>query len=150
MKRVLDDIASAKNRSNQDIVRKQFPRGAQIFETICQTCHGKDGNGIARVAPPLNNSEIVADKNKIIPIVLFGLSGPVQVNGKLYQAPEINGDMPGIGQNDEYNNEDIAEVLSYVRNSWNNKGERVTADDINKVRAKYKGRTNAFTFGELK
>jgi mono/diheme cytochrome c family protein len=98
----------------------------------------------------LNNSEIVADKNKFIPIVLFGLSGPVQVNGKIYQAPEINGDMPGIGQNDEYNNEDIADVLSYVRNSWNNKGERVTADDINKARAKYKGRTNAFTFGELK
>lgn len=150
LKRVLEDIASAKNRSNQDKIRKQFPRGAEIFETICQTCHGKDGNGIARVAPPLNNSEIVADKNKIIPIVLFGLSGPVQVNGKLYQAPEINGEMPGIGQNDEFNNEDIAEVLSYVRNSWNNNGERVTADEVNKARAKYKGRTNAFTSGELK
>jgi len=150
LRRVIADITAAKNRGNQELIRKQFPRGAGIFETICQTCHGKDGNGVARVAPPLNNSEIVADKNKMIPIVLFGLSGPVQVNGKLYQAPEINGDMPGIGQNDEYNNEDIAEVLNYVRNSWNNKSERVTADDINKARAKYKGRVNAFTFGELK
>lgn len=150
LRSVIEDIASSKNRRNQELVRKQFPRGAEIFESICQTCHGKDGSGIARLAPPLNKSEIVADNNKFIPIVLYGLTGPVQVNGKLYKSPEINGDMPGFEQNAEYNDEDIADVLNFVRNSWNNKGERITTDDINKIRVKYKGRINALTIGELK
>jgi mono/diheme cytochrome c family protein len=150
LKKVLEDIVSSKNRGNQERIRRLFPRGALVFQSICQTCHGKDGNGIARLAPPLNKSEIVADKNLMIPIVLYGLTGPVQVNGKLYKAPEINGDMPGLAQNDEFNDDDIADVLNFVRNSWNNKGEKITADDVNKARIKYKGRANSFTFGELK
>jgi mono/diheme cytochrome c family protein len=150
LKRVIEDIASAKNRSDQVRIRKQFPKGAQLFESICQTCHGKDGNGIAGMAPPLNKSELVADKNKFIPIVLFGLTGPVEVNGKLYKAPEINGDMPGIGHNTEFENEDIADLLNFVRSSWNNKSERITPDDIIKVRSKYKDRKNALTAEELK
>jgi mono/diheme cytochrome c family protein len=150
LKRIIEDIVSIKNRSNEERIRKQFPKGAQIFESICKTCHGKDGNGIAGTAPPLNKSELVADQNKFIPIVLYGLTGPVQVNGKLYKAPEINGDMPGLEQNPEFNNEDIADVVNFVRNSWNNKGERINADDINKVRIKYKGRLNVLTTAELK
>lgn len=150
LKRVLDDIVSMKSRSNQDRIRKLFPKGAQIFQSICQTCHGRDGNGIAGMAPPLDKSEIVTDKNKFIPIVLYGLTGPVQVNGKLYKAPEINGDMPGLVHNPEFNNEDFADILNFIRNSWNNKGKQITADDVNEVRTKYKDRTNPFTIGELK
>jgi mono/diheme cytochrome c family protein len=150
LKRVLDDIASTRNASSEEKIRRQFPRGARIFESVCQTCHGKDGNGIAGLAPPLNKSEFVADKDKFIPIVLYGLTGPVQVNGKLYKAPEINGDMPGIGQSPEYGNEDIAGIINFVRNSWNNKGELVTPEEVNQVKMKYKGRTNAFEVRELK
>jgi mono/diheme cytochrome c family protein len=150
LKKMLEDIASAKNASNEERIRWQFPRGARIFESVCQTCHGKDGNGIAGLAPPLNKSELVADKNKLIPIVLYGLTGPVQVNGKLYKVPEISGDMPGIGQNPEYGNEDIAGILNFVRNSWNNKGEQITPEEVNKVKIKYKGRVNAFKVEELK
>jgi mono/diheme cytochrome c family protein len=92
----------------------------------------------------------VANKNKLIPIVLYGLTGPVHVNGKLYKIPEISGDMPGIGQNPEYGNEDIAGILNFVRNSWNNKGESITPEEVNQVKIKYKGRVNAFTVEELK
>jgi mono/diheme cytochrome c family protein/glucose/arabinose dehydrogenase len=150
LKKIMDDIASAKNASNEERIRRQFPRGARIFESVCQTCHGKDGNGIAGLAPPLNKSEFVANKNKLIPIVLYGLTGPVHVNGKLYKIPEISGDMPGIGQNPEYGNEDIAGILNFVRNSWNNKGESITPEEVNQVKIKYKGRANAFTVEELK
>jgi mono/diheme cytochrome c family protein len=150
LKKMLEDIASAKNASNEEKIRRQFPRGARIFESVCQTCHGKDGNGIAGLAPPLNKSEFVADKNKLIPIVLYGLTGPLQINGKLYKTPEINGDMPGIGQSPEYGNEDIADILNFVRNSWNNKGERITPEEVNQVKIKYKGRVNAFMVEELK
>jgi mono/diheme cytochrome c family protein/glucose/arabinose dehydrogenase len=150
LKKILADIASAKSGSNADKVKKQFPRGAAIFQSVCQTCHGKDGNGVAGLAPPLNKSEwVIGDKNKLISIVLYGLTGAVNVNGKVYKAPEINGDMPGIGQSPEYGNEDIADVLNFVRLSWNNKGTRISAEDINDVKQKNAGRQNSFTTEEL-
>ena len=150
LKKVLDDIAKAKNNSNADKLKKQYPKGAAVFQSVCATCHGTDGNGIASLAPPLNNSNWVnGDKSRLIPIVLYGLTGPVKVGEKLYKAPEINGDMPGIGQNDELSDEDIAQVLSFIRQSWNNKGERITAKEITTTRSKYKGRQNTFTMEEL-
>ena len=150
LKKVIEDIANAKSGSNAEKIKKQFPTGATIFQSVCQTCHGKDGNGVTGLAPPLNKSEWVAgDKNKLIAIVLYGLTGPIKVNGKVYKAPEINGDMPGIGQNLEYGNSDIADVLNFIRNSWNNKGEKVTAEDINKIKIKNAGRQNPFIIEEL-
>ncbi|HVY74735.1 MAG TPA: hypothetical protein VG890_07890, partial [Puia sp.] len=81
---------------------------------------------------------------------LYGLSGPVEVAGKLYKAPEINGDMPGIGHNTDYSDEDIAQVMSYIRNSWQNKAETINASDIRQVRDRFKDRQNSFTMDELK
>jgi mono/diheme cytochrome c family protein/glucose/arabinose dehydrogenase len=150
LKKVMQDIASSKNRSNAELVKKQFPRGASIFQTVCQTCHGPDGNGLTSLGPPLNRSEwVIGDKNKLISIVLYGLTGPVKVNEKIYKAPEINGDMPGIGQSKEFSNEDIAQVLNFIRNSWNNKAGKINPEEINKVRNKYKGRQTSFTTEEL-
>lgn len=129
---------------------RDFPKGAQIFRSTCQPCHGADGNGIASLAPPLNKSEWVnGDKNKLIPIVLFGLTGPITVNGHVYTKPEINGDMPGIGQNIEFNEGDIALLLSYIRNAWGNKAEAIKSDDVGKARLKFPNRQKSFTMEEL-
>jgi mono/diheme cytochrome c family protein len=57
--------------------------------------------------------------------------------------------MPGIGSNDEFNDEDIAQVLSYIRNSWNNKGTAITSKDISDTRKKFAGREKTFTMEEL-
>ena len=150
LKKVLDDIQKAKNASNAKMLEKQYPRGAAIYKSVCQTCHGNDGNGVASLAPPLNNSEwVTGDKDRLAAIVLYGLTGPVSVNGKLYKAPEINGDMPGIGQNKEFSNDDIAQILSFVRQSWNNKASKVSAEDVNVVRQRTKGRENPFTAEEM-
>lgn len=150
LKKVIDDIAKAKNSSNSSSLAKLYPKGAALFQSVCATCHGADGNGVTALAPPLNNSNwVMGDKNKLMPIVLYGLTGPVKVGEKLYKAPEINGDMPGIGQNDEISDEDIAQVLNFIRNSWNNKGDKITAKDISNTRKKYKGRENSFTMEEL-
>ena len=150
LKKVIADIAAAKNNSNAKKLEKEFPRGAAIFQSVCQNCHGKDGNGIASLAPPLNNSEWVnGNKNRLIPIVLYGLTGPVKVDGKLYKAPEINGDMPGIFENKEFSDADIAQLLNLIRNSWNNKGEKITEEDIKKTRNKHRGRMNPFSAEEL-
>lgn len=150
LKKVLADVAEAKNSSKAEEVEKRFPRGTALFQSVCATCHGKDGNGVLSLAPPLNGSEwVTGSKNRLIPVVLYGLTGPVKVKGKIYKAPEINGDMPGIGQSNEFSDEDIAQLLNYLRNSWNNRGNKITATDIRNVRNKYKGRQNPFTEAEL-
>ncbi len=150
LRKVIDDIAKTKNQANQAKLAELYPRGEKMFTTLCKTCHGLDGNGVTALAPPLNKSGWVqGNKNQLIPIVLYGLTGPVKINGHLYKSPEINGDMPGIGASDEYNDEDIAQVLNYIRNSWNNKGSVITANDIIETRRKYAGRQKTFTTEEL-
>lgn len=151
LKTVLRDIENHKKASMDESLGKTYPRGAILFKTVCQTCHGADGDGIQSLAPPLNQSEIVTgDKHKLAAIVLFGLTGPVTVAGKQYKTPEISGDMPGIGSNDEFSDKDIAEVLSYIRGAWSNHAARVTEKDIQEVRKHYKGRQKSFTMAELK
>jgi mono/diheme cytochrome c family protein len=151
LKNLLLDIAKAKNNSNAEKLAKEYPKGAALFKSVCQTCHGTDGNGVSSLAPPLNHSNWVkGDKNKLIPIVLFGLHGPVAVAGKTYKAPEINGEMPGIGQNPDYTDEDIAQVLSFIRNSWSNEAGKISPADIQHARNQFKGRQNPFTEGELR
>ena len=149
-KKILSDMEKEKNNKNNKEIAKAFPMGAKIFGSVCQTCHGADANGVNGLAPPLNQSNwVTGDKNKLIPIVLYGLTGPVKVGDKLYKSPEISGDMPGIGQNKEFSDDDIAQLLSYIRNAWSNKAEKISAADINKTRSKFAGRQKTFTTEEL-
>ncbi len=149
-KKILSDIEKEKNNKNNKNIAKAFPVGAKIFGSVCQTCHGADANGVNGLAPPLNQSNwVTGDKNKLIPIVLYGLAGPIKVGDKLYKSPEINGDMPAIGQNKEFSDDDIAQLLSYIRNAWSNKAEKISAADITKTRSKFSGREKTFTMEEL-
>ena len=150
LKNVLADMHNSMNTKNAKLLEKRFPLGANVFKSICQTCHGRDGNGIQSLAPPLNRSEwVMGDKSTLSSIALFGLTGPVKVNGKLYTSPEINGDMPGLANNDNLSDEQIAEVLSFIRNSWGNKADEVKPGIISAVRTKYTGREKTFTMEEL-
>ncbi|MNL77614.1 hypothetical protein D3C87_2038370 [compost metagenome] len=81
--------------------------------------------------------------------MLFGLTGPVKINGHMYEAPEISADMPGIAHSEEITDEDVAQVLSFIRGSWQNNGSKVSRDEVAKVRQRLKGRQKAFTIEEL-
>ncbi len=143
---ILTNIKNAANTASF----KDYPKGAAIFRSVCQTCHGADGNGIKSLAPPLNKSEwVTGNTNKLLAIILYGLSGPVKVAGKVYKAPEIAGEMPGIGNNTDYKDEDISELVNLIRNSWSNKASKITADDVKKIRRQYPGRQRSFTVEEL-
>ncbi|MFT4030865.1 MAG: c-type cytochrome [Siphonobacter sp.] len=132
------------------LLTRQYPKGAELFNTICQTCHGKDGNGVSSLAPPLNRSEwVTGNKNHLISIVLYGLTGPVTVNKHLYQAPEITADMPGIGYDASLSNEAIAQLLNFIRKSWQNNGDTIQASEIATVRKRLSKRAKAFTVAEL-
>ena len=151
LNKVLTDIFQSKNNASYDVLAKKYPKGVKVYKSVCQTCHGADGNGLHGLAPPLNKSEwVTGNKGALATILLYGLSGPVHVNDKLYKAPEIMDEMPGIGNSREISDEDIAEVMSFIRNAWNNRASEATATDIKKVRRKYGSRRKAFTMEELK
>ena len=86
--------------------RNSVLRGAEIFKSLCASCHGTDGKGLAsQVAPPIAGSTHLADSDRLLKILLRGLSGPI--DGKTY--PTL---MPSMADN---NDEWIASVANYIR-----------------------------------
>jgi nitrite reductase (NO-forming) len=107
---------------------ERMAAGANIYKQNCAACHQPDGKGLKGVFPPLDGSDyLMADKKRAIQTVLNGLVGKITVSGESYDAV-----MPALGLDDE----DIANVLSYVRNSWGNKSDEVTVSDVNNLRKK--------------
>jgi nitrite reductase (NO-forming) len=103
-------------------------RGKKAFLDTCSVCHQATGEGIPNVFPPLAKSDfLMQDKARSINIVLKGLHGPVTVNGKTFTS-----EMPPIGET--LPNEDIAAILTYVRNAWGNAGDAVTVDEVIRAR----------------
>jgi nitrite reductase (NO-forming) len=106
----------------------QIEKGKQVYMGLCFACHQPDGKGLPNVFPPLAGSDFLqADHERAIRIVLKGLSGPVVVNGKA-----INSAMPP--QEAVLTDAQIADVLTYVLNSFGNQGDAVTADHVKAIR----------------
>jgi nitrite reductase (NO-forming) len=107
---------------------QRITRGEQVFKTNCVACHQITGQGIPGAFPPLANSDFLnGDKVRAIRTVTGGRQGKIIVNGK-----EFNGVMPAWTLNDE----DIANVLTYVYNSWGNSKKEVTPQEVKAHRAK--------------
>lgn len=106
----------------------QIEKGKQVYMQNCFACHLPSGEGMAGAFPPLAKSDfLMANRDRAIRIVLKGLSGPVTVNGQAY-----NGVMPPQG--DVLTAEQVADVLTYVTNSWGNTADAFTVDEIRKVK----------------
>ncbi len=105
-------------------------RGAKVYKGYCSSCHQANGQGLSTIYPPLAKSDWLKNtpKEKVIEAVVYGLKGPITVNGKKY-----NGVMNPMPTN--YKDEDIAAVITYVYNSWGNPGTVVTVADVQKVKA---------------
>jgi nitrite reductase (NO-forming) len=116
--------ASAEGES----LEARMARGKATFQGTCSTCHQAEGQGLASVFPPLAKSDfLMADKERSVHVVLAGLSGPITVNGQPYDNV-----MPSWAHLTDH---ELANVLTYVRNSFGNQGEPVTDDEVAKVRA---------------
>jgi mono/diheme cytochrome c family protein len=75
----------------------QFESGQAMYSEYCGTCHGSDGRGLPATALPLVRSQwVLQDTGPLVRLVLDGMSGPVPVDGTMYDVPEISGVMPGI------------------------------------------------------
>lgn len=153
-KKLIAVIDNAKQQKLAALASKKLDKnmlaGRELFTANCKVCHGDDGNGIKGLGAPLNGSDWVqGDKSKVISIVLYGLTGPIKVSGKMYAPPEVTGTMPGMSTNDQLGDKDIANIISYIRNAWNNKASSVSEKDVESVRQKYGKREQPFTMKEL-
>ena len=121
---------------------EQMKRGAAVYARTCIACHQPTGLGLPPVFPPLANAPIVAGNPELpVKFILQGLMGPITVGGTTYNSmmPPVAGVSDG----------DIADVLTYVRQSFGNQGNPVSADQVKAVRAATAGRTAMWTTAEL-
>jgi mono/diheme cytochrome c family protein len=115
--------------------------GEVIFQTKCAMCHGQAGEGIA-VFPPLAESEWVnGPEENLVRIQLRGLTGPITVKGK-----EYNGAMP---PNNTMSDQEISDVLSFVRSHLGNKAPAISVETVTAIRAKEEGNTAMLTVADL-
>jgi nitrite reductase (NO-forming) len=106
---------------------QQIAAGKQLFLGTCSACHQLEGQGIPKVFPPLAKSDYLAgDKKRSIGVVVNGLKGEVKVNGETY-----NSVMPPLSHLPD---DDIANVLTYVRSAWGNTGDAVSSAEVKAVR----------------
>jgi nitrite reductase (NO-forming) len=107
----------------------QIEKGKQVYMGLCFACHQPDGKGLPGAFPPLAGSDFLqADRERAVRIVLKGLTGPVTVNGTT-----INSAMPP--QEAVLTDAQIADVLTYVFNSWGNSGDAFSAAKVKAIRS---------------
>lgn len=106
-----------------DPLQVSINRGEKLYKSNCMSCHMADGKGLQGVFPPLAESDyMLADPNRAIQEIKFGVKGKIMVNGK-----EYNGDMPGF----QYlSDEQLADLTNYIFNSWGNKGKMITPQQV--------------------
>jgi mono/diheme cytochrome c family protein len=106
---------------------ERIEMGRKLFSSICAACHQPTGQGRPNIFPPLAGSDFLnADKSRAIRIIISGRQGEVIVNGLKY-----NNNMPSFPLNDG----DIANVLTFVYNSFGNSGLEVKPEEVMAVRA---------------
>lgn len=123
--------------------------GKKSFVQTCAACHQASGTGVAGVYPPLAGSEwVTGSEEHVVRILLHGLAGPVEVEGKTY-----NGAMPAFGKvtggGYNWNEEKVSQVLTYIRQEWGNKAAPITKDQVAEILAKEKARAKPWTSADL-
>ena len=128
---------AADNAANPELTAS-ITRGQALYFVHCTMCHGATGDGVKGAFPPLAKSDwLAAHRSGAIRAVVNGLKEEIVVNGQEYR-----GQMPAIMLDDGQ----VADVLTYVVNSWGNAGGQITPDNVQAVRA-----TSDFkTFEKLK
>ena len=104
-------------------------RGAAVYKQYCLACHQADGSGVPNMNPPLSKtSYVTGDKVRLIKVVLNGFPSPVDIDGESY-----TNSMP---PHNFLKDQEIADVLTYVRNNFSNKATAVSLIQVKATRAK--------------
>jgi mono/diheme cytochrome c family protein len=104
-------------------------KGKAVYTQYCLPCHQSDGGGVMNMNPPLiGTTYVLGDKTQLINILLKGLTKGVEIDGDKYTNP-----MPAVNY---LSDQQIADVLTYVRNIFGNKATLISAAEVKAVRAK--------------
>ena len=103
-------------------------RGQVVYQQVCLACHMADAGGVQGMNPPLIKTKYVLGlKAPLIKIVLNGMTGDLDINGDTYHNV--------MAPHSDLTDQQIADVLTYVRNSFGNKASAVTVTQVKAVRA---------------
>lgn len=115
----------------QPSVQESIKRGKLVYETYCLPCHQADGGGVPRMNPPLvKTSYVLGDKKRLIGIVLNGMDEPLEIDGETFTNI--------MAPHDFLKDQEIADVLTFVRNSFGNKASAVLPGEVKTARAEKK------------
>ncbi len=123
-----------------------YDRGAKVFKAQCVACHQATGLGVPGVYPPLAASEwVTGHQESLARILINGINGPIEVAGN-----KFNGNMPAFGPSGlNLKPQDIAGVLTYIRQEWDNGASEVTEATVNGYMDQYGSRGTPWTAEEV-
>ncbi len=110
--------------------RISMDSGKVVYAGLCQVCHQADGLGVSNLNPPLTGTQVTGEKTKLITIVIRGVATHQEIEGQNY--PNV---MPA---NPDMKDAEVADVLTYIRNSFGNKATSVKASEVKTTRSKLK------------
>ncbi len=103
-------------------------RGSKVYTQYCLSCHQADGGGVQNMNPPLTKTTyVLGDKTRLIKVVLNGFTQAVDIDGQSYSN--------NMAPHDFLKDQEIADVLTYVRNNFTNKASAVKLAEVKAVRA---------------
>ena len=112
----------------QNPLAASIARGKKVYDKVCLSCHMIDGGGVPHLNPPLiQTSYVLGDKKKIIQIVLHGMNDRIAIDDDYYSN--------NMAPHKDLTNQQIADVLTYIRNSFGNKASAVTVKEVQVVRS---------------
>lgn len=118
---------SEKDATTKKQEETAYPEGKKLYMQYCATCHQANGSGVPNLNPPIGETEYVTgDKTGLINIILNGSDSGLEVNGQTYANVMPPHNFLDDGQ--------VAQLLSYIRNSFGNAAGAVTASEVKTVR----------------
>jgi len=117
--------------SSTSALKASIARGQTVYAKYCLTCHQVDGSGVVNLNPPLIKTKwTLGSKTVLIQQILKGSSGKIEIDGDTF-----SNTMPPLKT---LTDQQIADVITYVRNNFGNKASAVSVGEVKAVRAKVK------------
>jgi len=125
-------VPEKKTKVIQPSIKASLERGKTVYLQRCMACHQMDGGGVPRLNPPLDGASKVKgnDKLYLVRVIIKGMTERVELDGEYYDN--------NMSANPDLTDTQIADVLTYIRNSWTNKASAVTPVEVKTARVKIK------------
>jgi mono/diheme cytochrome c family protein len=127
----VEEFATQESETDDTELREELKAGKMVYDSYCLPCHMSNGMGAPGMNPPLAGTEyVLGDKERLIKVVLQGLNEPIEIKGEIYQNV--------MASHAFLSDQQIADVLTFVRQSFGNDASAINPDEVREVRATIK------------